>query len=207
MRDTARGPREVASTLMTRGLRELRDLVRVLRAAPAVTLYRRSSRRDVIGRDIARWVECLHAGHASETTTRQLAWLLAAFPEFRNLFFYRIGPSARLVRPLYRPESTLHIEAKAIGGGLFIQHGFATIIVADYIGVDCWINQQVTLGHVYDRGAPVIGDRVTIASGAVVIGPIHIGDGATVGANTTVVKNVPAGAVVVSAPARVITPA
>lgn len=191
---------------MKRGLRRLRDDVRLVRAAPALVLYLRSPRRQVIDRDARRWVECLQAGHQGEGVGRQLAWLLAAFPEFRNLFLYRLGPVGNLLRPLYRPVSTLHIKARDIGPGLFIQHGFATIIVAERIGADCWINQQVTLGHVYDRGAPVIGDRVTIASGAVVIGPVHVGDDATVGANTTLVKDVPAGAVVVSAPARVIEP-
>jgi serine O-acetyltransferase len=158
----------------------------------------------VIEHDVRRWVDCLQRGHEQDSVPRQIAWLLAAYPEFRNLFGYRLGRlPAAILRLIYRPVDTLHIHVGELAPGLFIQHGFATIIVAEKIGVDCWINQQVTLGHVYDRGAPVIGDRVTIAAGAVVVGPVRLGDDVTVGANTTVVRDVPAGSVVVSAPTRV----
>ena len=187
-----------------RGLRAVRDAVRLVRALPAVVLVRRSPRRAVIEHDVRRWVECIDDGHRDESVPRQLAWLLAAYPEFRNLLFYRLGMLRRLLRPLYRPLESLHLFTGDIGPGLFLQHGFATVVAAERIGTDCWINQQVTIGYVYDRGAPTIGDRVTIAAGAVVLGPVTIGDDATVGANATVVKDVPAGAVAVSGPTRIL---
>ena len=97
----------------------------------------------------------------------------------------------------------MHICTRDIGPGLFIQHGFATIITAQKIGADCWINQQVTIGH---KGllAPVIGDRVRISAGAKVLGGVVVGNDVTVGANAVVVKDVPDGCTVVGVLGRII---
>ena len=131
------------------------------------------------------------------------------YPAFRNLFYYRIKQSsvilACLLKPLLPEMNTLFVYAERIGPGLYIQHGFSTIITAKSIGEDCWINQQVTIG--YNRGgeqAPVIGDRVTITAGAKIIGDCNIGDGSIIGANAVVVKNVPPGCTVVGVPGRII---
>jgi serine O-acetyltransferase len=90
-----------------------------------------------------------------------------------------------------------------IGVGLFIQHGFSTIIMAD-LGDNCWVNQQVTIGHKDKTGRPKIGNNVRITAGAKVLGNITIGDRVTIGANAVVVKNVPADCVVVGVPAYII---
>lgn len=184
------------------------DGIRFFRAVPALVLISRSRQRGVIEHDVDRWVQCISGGHDHESKSRQIAWLLAKFPEFRNLLHYRLKTGSRLhgkaAEVLYKGESTLRLEAKFIGPGLFIQHGFSTIVAAESIGTDCWINQQVTIGHVYDRGAPKIGDNVTIAAGSQVVGPVSIGDGATIGAGTTVTKDVPAGAKAVGASFRLL---
>lgn len=189
-------------------LRAVVNGLRLVRATPALALVAQSPNRSVIERDIERWVECINAGREGDSRNAKLAWLLAKFPEFRNLLHHRIAASGRVqgavAKALYPGEKTLHLETKDIGPGLFIQHGFATIVAAESIGADCWINQQVTAGHVYDRGAPKIGNNVTLAAGANVIGPVTIGDGATVGAGTTVTKDVPAGAKAVSAGFRIL---
>ena len=57
---------------------------------------------------------------------------------------------------------SMYIETPEIGGGLFIQHGFATMIAAKSIGENCWINQQVTVGYKGSKIPPVIGNNVTI---------------------------------------------
>jgi len=64
----------------------------------------------------------------------------------------------------------------------------------------------VTIGlkRTNERGAPVIGNRVDIGAGAKILGPIRIGDDAVIGANAVVVHDVPAGAVAVGIPARVL---
>lgn len=71
------------------------------------------------------------------------------------------------------------------------------------IGERCTIMQHVTLGH--DRGgSPRLEDDVTIGPGACVIGRIVIGRGARVGANSVLTKSIPAGAIAVGNPARII---
>ena len=193
---------------MARFLRDLRRYVMGVRALPAVVLVEGSRDRTRIDRDVDRWAEVLglpvHWGFR-----QKLVHLLTVYPEFRYLLSYRLRGRSLLLRGvafrLLEPVETLSFDVDEIGGGLFIQHGFATIVSARRIGEDCWINQQVTIGHVYDRGRPIIGDRVTIAAGAAVVGPVTIGDDVTIGANTTVVKDVPAKAVVVGASPRVLT--
>jgi len=68
--------------------------------------------------------------------------------------------------------NTLFITTSDIKGGLFIQHGFATIISAASIGENCWINQQVTIGYSDKTECPHIGNNVHIYAGAKVIGGI-----------------------------------
>jgi serine O-acetyltransferase len=190
-------------------LRHIRRYVMGVRAIPAVLMVESARDRSKIDRDVARWVEVLGLPTAW-SARQQLIHLLSVYPEFRNLLSYRLRGENLVMRALtfrlLEPIDSLSFDVDEIGGGLFVQHGFATIVSAERIGADCWINQQVTVGHVYDRGRPVIGDRVTIAAGAVVIGPVTIGDDVTIGANTTVVKDVPAGSVVVGAAPRVLTP-
>jgi serine O-acetyltransferase len=50
---------------------------------------------------------------------------------------------------------------------------------------------------------PTIGNNVTIGAGARVLGPVFIGDGAQIGANSVVVKDIPAGAVATGVPATI----
>lgn len=90
-----------------------------------------------------------------------------------------------------------------MGKGLFIQHGDSTIIHAHKVGDNLTVYQNVTIGD-SGKGYPTIGDNVTICTGAIVLGPICIGDGAIIGANATIVKDVPANSVIVPAKNRII---
>jgi serine O-acetyltransferase len=72
------------------------------------------------------------------------------------------------------------------------------------VGDDCMIMQQVTLGMIGDGEVPVIGNRVYIGAGAKVIGRVHVGDGARIGAMAVVLEDVPAGCTAVGIPARII---
>lgn len=98
---------------------------------------------------------------------------------------------------------TLYLEAGEIGGGLYIHHGFATIVAADRIGENFWVNQQVTIGHKSD-GCPTIGDNVMVTSGAKILGKITVGNNVVVGANAVVVKDVQDNCVMGGIPAKVI---
>ena len=104
----------------------------------------------------------------------------------------------------FAPMSTLYIFAPNIGEGLFIQHGFSTIIAANSIGKNCWINQQVTIGFSGDGKSPVIGDNVQITAGAKVFGDITIGDNSLIGANAVVFKDVPKNCTVVGVPGYIV---
>jgi serine O-acetyltransferase len=84
-----------------------------------------------------------------------------------------------------------------IGPGLFLPHTQGTVIGAKRIGDNCTIYQGVTLGardldmDFESVRRPDVGDDVIIGSGAKIIGPITIGDGARIGSNANVTESVP----------------
>jgi serine O-acetyltransferase len=94
--------------------------------------------------------------------------------------------------------------AAEIGNSFFIDHGSGVVIGETAKIGDCvTLYQGVTLGGTgFQRGKrhPTLGDNVTVGSGAKLLGPIAVGDGAKVGANTVVVEDVPPGATVVGNP-------
>ena len=182
----------------------------MLVCAPAALAARLSDQRTVIAADVDRWYQVT----SPECDRRRaLLWFLARYPEFRTLYYYRLrrgnvaGAAAGWLTGLfYRGERTLHLASSEIGPGLFIQHGFATIVAARRVGANCWINQQVTIGFDRPDDRPVIGDGVFIHAGAKVLGNVTVGDGARVGANAVVVSDVPAGYTAVGIPARMLPP-
>ena len=94
--------------------------------------------------------------------------------------------------------------AAEIGESFFIDHGSGVVIgETAVIGDFVTLYQGVTLGGTgFQRGKrhPTLGDNVTVGSGAKLLGPIAVGDGAKVGANTVVVEDVPPRATVVGNP-------
>lgn len=178
-----------------RKIRTILQRIRLLAVAPWVNWN-----DDKFIKDLKRWKEICHLEGSNAVILAQLLW---DKKEFRNLFIYR-NSHRRVFRCWiafwYRPMDTLFIETPEIGGGLFIQHGFATMIAAKSIGENCWINQQVTVGYT-GKGCPQIGNDVMITCGAKVLGNITVGDGAVIGANAVVVKDVEPGAVMGGVPA------
>jgi serine O-acetyltransferase len=160
-------------------------------------------RRGDINADIGRWADILMKGKPDGLYYRFL-FLMTFYPEFRNLYYYRVGNLSIILNVFCRRMDTLFLAAQSIGPGLFIQHGFATIVAAKSIGAYCWINQQVTVGYSNETDCPIVGDNVTICSGAKVIGGVTVGDNAKIGANAVVVKSVPADVTVVGVPARIV---
>lgn len=96
----------------------------------------------------------------------------------------------------------------AIGAGFFIDHGSGVVIgETAEVGDRVTIYQGVTLGGTgLQRGKrhPTVGDDVTIGSGAKLLGPITVGEGAKIGANTVVVGDVPANSTVVGNPGHTV---
>ncbi len=183
--------------------------IRILLVSPLLIPFFLTTEKEIILADVRRWVEL--SDFTGESPLGNLLFFLLRTQEFRNLYYYRLlkgNLAARIAMYLLKifyPECpTLFLDASChIGSGLFLQHGFSTIIMAD-IGDNCWINQQVTIGYKDKNGRPKIGNNVCITAGAKVLGAITIGDNVTVGANAVVVKNVPDNCVVVGVPAYII---
>jgi len=100
----------------------------------------------------------------------------------------------------------LPCEAK-VGRRFIIEHAGCIIVSGDAVfGDDVIIRQGVTVGlkNTGVRGSPIIGNRVDIGAGAKLLGPIHIGDDAVIGANAVVVRDVPPFSMALGIPAKII---
>ena len=124
----------------------------------------------------------------------------------------KLRPVARVMSTLSRAVTGVEIHPGAtIGRRFFIDHGMGVVIGATaVVGDDVMLYHGVTLGgRSLARGTkrhPTVGDRVTVGAGARVLGDIEIGDDVQIGANSVVVKPVPAGAVATGIPAVVRVP-
>ena len=146
-------------------------------------------------------------------------------PGFRTLAVYRFGVWRMQVRPklLRGPLSLVYrslfrrcrnvygIElpySAQVGQHVIIEHqGGIVIHGASVIGEGCVIRQGCTLGIRGVRdvlAAPVLDAGVDIGAGAVILGRIRVGAGARIGANAVVLIDVPAGAVALGVPARIV---
>lgn len=140
------------------------------------------------------------------------------YPSLNTLFFYRLSASFRNVPVVGRFASKLlwraslssgcHISIGAdIGAGLAMPHPVGIVIgEGSRIGRNVSIYQNVTIGRLRpDGGYPAIEDGVTIYAGAVLIGPITVGKGAVVGANSVVLKDIPPFHIAAGVPARLLS--
>jgi serine O-acetyltransferase len=115
----------------------------------------------------------------------------------------------RAIAYLTRAVTGVEIHPAArIGGEFFIDHGSGVVIgETAEIGERVTLYQGVTLGGTgFQRGKrhPTLGDDVTVGSGAKLLGPIGVGDGAKIGANTVVVEDVPPGSTVIGNPGHAV---
>ncbi len=137
-------------------------------------------------------------------------------PGFRLSFWFRLASGhsvasklANIIYTHYRYKFGIDLSREAIvGPGLYIGH-FSGIVVTPgaIIGRNCNLSQNVTIGVPAVKSKnmyPVIGDNVYIGAGAVILGAVKIGNNAAIGANSVVTHDVPEGARVAGAPARVI---
>lgn len=127
------------------------------------------------------------------------------------LWRWRLRWLARFVGYFSRWLTGIEIHPAAkVGQRFFIDHGMGVVIgETAEVGDDCTFYHGVTLGGTSwqpEKRHPTVGNNVVIGAGAKVLGPISVGDGARIGSNSVVVKDVAAGATVVGIPGREIAP-
>jgi len=140
--------------------------------------------------------------------------ILATWPGIHALLAHRVAHALdgagvpvlpRIVSMLSRAVTGIEIHPAArVGQGLFIDHGAGVVIGETVdIGNDVTLYQGVTLGgtgFATGKRHPTVQDNVTIGSGAKLLGPITIGHGAKIGANSVVITDVPPNSTVVGNP-------
>src|SRR5688572_133169 len=145
--------------------------------------------------------------------------VLTCYPGLHAILFHRVSHwlwthglrwAGRFSSNIGRWLTGIEIHpAVRIGRRVFIDHGMGVVVgETAEIGDDCTIYQGVTLGgtSLY-RGTkrhPTLGKGVVVSAGAKVLGGFTVGDGARVGSNSVVLKEVPAGATVVGVPGRLL---
>ena len=140
--------------------------------------------------------------------------ILLAWPGVQALLAHRIAGALyragvpllpRLIAVASRSITGIEIHPAAeIGPGLFVDHGMGVVIgETAKLGADVTIYQGVTLGgtgFATGKRHPTVEDNVTIGSGAKLLGPIVVGHGSKIGANTVVIHDVPPNSTVVGNP-------
>ena len=157
------------------------------------------------------------AAHDRDPAARGVSSLqiLAAWPGVQALLAHRAAARARRARhpapaaarsPSRRARSRTSRSTRGaqIGDGLFIDHGTGVVIgETAEIGDNVTMYQGVTLGgtgFATGKRHPTVEDNVTIGSGAKLLGPITIGHGSKIGANSVVIHDVPPNSTVVGVP-------
>jgi serine O-acetyltransferase len=144
--------------------------------------------------------------------------ILAAWPGVHALLAHRVAHALhssgvpvlpRMIAAVARAVTGIEIHPAArIGDGFFIDHGMGVVIgETAEIGNDVTLYQGVTLGgtgFATGKRHPTLQDNVTVGSGAKMLGPITVGHGAKIGANTVVIHDVPAHATVVGNPGHTV---
>jgi serine O-acetyltransferase len=130
-----------------------------------------------------------------------------------RLLTWRLRPMALMVwRASFAATNADINPAADIGQGLCLPHPAGVVIGANVvIGTHCTLYDGVNLGvrrwSASGEGAgaqPRLGDRVTVGTGAKVLGGVEVGGGAVIGANAVVLCSVPANALAVGVPARIV---
>lgn len=162
-------------------------------------------------------IEDLDAAVARDPAATSRAQMAIVSPGLHAIWGHRVAHElwqherlrlpARVLSNVFRATTGVEIHPGAtIGRRFFIDHGMGVVIgETAEVGDDVMLYNGINLGgRTLEKGKrhPTIGNGVTIGAGAKVLGNIRIGDGAQIGANSVVVKEVPAGFVATGVPAR-----
>ncbi|MCD6407729.1 serine O-acetyltransferase [bacterium] len=153
-----------------------------------------------------------------DPAARNVFEVITSYPGLHAIWCHRIAhflwkkgmkTLARIISHISRFFTGIEIHPGAkIGRRFFIDHGMGVVIgETSEIGDDVLIYQGVVLGGTSlekRKRHPTIGNNVVIGAGAIILGPIKVGDGAKIGAGSVVIKDVPPGATVVGVPGRIV---
>jgi serine O-acetyltransferase len=174
-----------------------------------------------------RIVEEIDSFMARDPAARSRLEVILCYPGFHALMVYRLAHAlwtrgfplaGRFLSHLGKLLTGIEIHPGAtIGRRLFIDHGTGVVIgETSEIGDDVTLYQGVTLGgtspsvdsgsQVNKKRHPTLESGVIVGSGAQVLGPITVGEGARIGANAVVTKDLPPRVSAVGIPARVVMP-
>jgi serine acetyltransferase len=165
-----------------------------------LTLYMKPHQTDRRGWQILSFVYYLRSEGlraALRKAYRHLRYVFPLLPRKSDwvnfLRFKRLGVLTACDIELILPESTDlgHPTGVVIGHGVDLGKGVK-------------IRQNVTIGRDPDGGYPTIEDEVIIGAGAVIVNEITIGENATIGANSTVISDIPPNSIAVGSPAEVV---
>ena len=167
---------------------------------------------------MTRLGETLRAYQARDPAARSRVEIFLLYPGVHAIIFHRVSHwlyshkllfLARLNSQIARHVTGIEIHPGAkIGRRFVIDHGMGIVIgETAEIGDDCLIYHGVTLGGTgKDQGKrhPTLGNNVMVSTGAKVLGPFKVGDGARIAANAVVLSEIPPDATAVGVPARVV---
>ena len=173
----------------------------------------------------SRMNDFLDSIKSRDPAAKSVLSIVLTYPGVKAVFFHKLAHFfyvagfdliARIISQTIRFFTGIEIHPGAkIGKNLFIDHGMGVVIgETSKIGDNVTIYHAVTLGgsspsidserQRHEKRHPTIGNDVVIGSGAQVIGPVNVGNGARIAANAVVVKDVPENATMVGIPAKAV---
>lgn len=162
--------------------------------------------------------ESIQTAFREDPAARSAAEIVLCYPGVQALLMHRVAhwfwlrkvrTFGRILSNFSRFLTGIEIHPGAvIGRRFFIDHGMGVVIgETSVIGDDVLVYQGVVLGGVSrekTKRHPTIGDKVVIGAGAILLGPITVGEGARVGAGSVVIEDVPSYSTVVGVPGKAI---
>ena len=162
-------------------------------------------------------IEDIKAIYRNDPAVRNIEFLL--YPGIHAIIIHRITHLLwklkipfipRLLSQMSRFLTGIEIHPGAkIGKGFFIDHGMGVVIgETTQIGDNCVLFHNVTLGGTgkhKGKRHPTIGDNVMIGTGAILLGPVSVGNNVKIGANTFILmQDVPDNTTVAGTPGRIV---
>ncbi|MEQ1955496.1 hypothetical protein [Mesorhizobium sp. CN2-181] len=170
---------------------------------------------ELFAMDACRWVRPEEVADRAEVNFCVAVKLLYRHPPLRAMFWFRLATLLQrkrvkvlpgvLQRRLLRLYGLELVPGAEIGGGLYIAHPVGCVLVVESMEKNVSIMGSVTFGRRKPLRWPVVREGAFFGAGCRVLGAVEIGPGATVGANAVVLSDVPAGAVAVGVPAKIIS--